>query len=439
MREDLYDKSSVDSIYEFARGLTGKSLLEAVGLPEKVVNKLSRGALGNMVEEFYFGYKPNSNPRPDFPEANLELKITGVVKKANNGYVAKERLVLSKIDFEEIVNEMWESSSLIFKCRLMLIMFYLVDREQADIDRRFVLDPMVYDLLKFDAEVIKQDWHSIRNKIREGKAHELSEGDTFFLGACRKGAGGPNEKPKKQPYSDQMAKSRAFSFKQSYMTQLIQGHEADAFLFRPGLTIEESTKLKFEPFIGKTIDEISRQLGHFKRDKNHKGFNRELAIRMLGAHPSRVAELAKADIEMKTVRLKSTGAAMESMSFPTFKYLEITQQTWEDSKFFERIERKFLFVVYEIGSDGIERLKKVAYWNMPFADRLEAQRVWEETKQRVAIDAKNLPKGSESHVAHVRPKASNANQRNMSPQGEMLVNKCFWLNQKYIGQVIAAL
>ena len=27
-----------------------------------------------------------------------------------------------------------------------------------------------------------------RAKIAEGKAHELSEGDTFYLGACTKGA-----------------------------------------------------------------------------------------------------------------------------------------------------------------------------------------------------------------------------------------------------------
>lgn len=437
MREGLYDDSSIDSIYAFAKELTGKSLLEAVGLPEKVVNKLSRGALGNMVEEFYFGFKPNSEHRPDFPLANLELKITGVKANARKQFVAKERLVLTMINFEDIVGETWETSSLVFKCRLMLILFYLYDREQADVDRRFVLDPMIYDLFRHDAEIIERDWRAIQSKVIDGKAHELSEGDTFYLGACRKGSGGPNEKLRKQPFSRKLAKARAFSFKQTYLTQLIQGHETDAYLYRPGSTIEESTKLKFEPFIGNTIDELSQKLGHFKRDKNHKSFNRELAEKMLGANPQDVAELAKADIEMKTVRMKSTGVPRESMSFPTFKYLDIVQQNWEDSKFFERIERKFLFVVYEIGSDGIERLKKVAYWNMPFADRLEAQRVWEQTKHRVAIDAKNLPKESESHVAHVRPKASNANQRNMSPQGEMLGNKCFWLNRKYIGQVIA--
>lgn len=436
MREELYDNTSIDSIYDFAKGLTGKSLLETIGLPEKVVNKLSRGALGNMVEEYYFGFKPNSEHRPDFPLANLELKITGVKRNSRKEFVAKERLVLTMINFKEIVNETWETSSLLFKCRLLLILFYLYDREQADVDRRFVLDPMIYDMLKHDAEIIEQDWRAIQSKIIDGKAHELSEGDTFYLGACRKGRGGPAEVLQQQPFSDNPAKSRAFSFKQTYLTQLIKGHEADGFLFRPGLTLEESTKLKFDPFIGKTIDEISLKLNHFKRDLNHKGFNRELAERMLGAKPQDVAELAKADIEMKTVRLKANGKPKESMSFPSFKYLDIQNEVWEESKFAERIERKFLFVVFQIGADNVERLSKIAFWNMPYADRLEAQRVWEDTKKRVALDATNLPGMSESTVAHVRPKAHNSMHRNLSPQGEMLVNKCFWLNSGYIGRIL---
>jgi hypothetical protein len=73
---------------------------------------------------------------------------------------------------------------------------------------------------------------------------------------------------------------------------------------------------------------------------------------------------------------------------------------------------------------------------MPYSDRLEAQRVWEETKRRVAIDAKNLPAASESYVAHVRPKARNAADTLPTPQGEMVVKKAFWLNSTYIGSVV---
>ena len=33
-----------------------------------------------------------------------------------------------------------------------------------------------------DLEIIKKDWELIKQKIANGKAHELSEGDTFYLG-----------------------------------------------------------------------------------------------------------------------------------------------------------------------------------------------------------------------------------------------------------------
>ena len=436
MTQRNFDATSVESIFEYSKKLTGKSLREAVGETDIKISRRSRGALGNLVEEFYFGYKPNSAHRPDFPDANLELKVTGVKQNSDNSFSAKERLVLTMINFEEIVKEDWGQSSLLQKCGLMLILFYLYDGDLFDEDRRFVLDPMFYNLREHDAEIIERDWQIIRAKVVDGKAHELSEGDTFYLGACRKGAGGKNEKLRKQPFSDELAKGRAFSFKQTYLNQLIQGHEAGETLFVPGVTLEESTALKFQPFLGKSVEEISQALGYFKRDKNQKGFNRQLASRMLGADPRKVAELVKADIEMKTVRLNSNGVPKESMSFPGFGYLSILEEEWEESSFFEKLERKFLFVVFRVGTDGIERFEKVGYWNMPFADRQDAKGVWEETKRRVAVDARDLPRIVESRVAHVRPKASNRDDTIPTPQGEMLVKKCFWLNRNYIGQVI---
>ena len=83
-----------------------------------------------------------------------------------------------------------------------------------------------------------------------------------------------------------------------------------------------------------------------------------------------------------------------------------------------------------------EYLYKVSYWNMPYADRVEAKRVWEETKRLAAIDAMNLPKSSDSRVAHVRPKARNGDDKELTPQGELAIKKCFWLNKGYIADVV---
>jgi hypothetical protein len=127
------------------------------------------------------------------------------------------------------------------------------------------------------------------------------------------------------------------------------------------------------------------------------------------------------------------------MSFPGFKYLDIVQENWEESSFFDKLEHKFLFVIFRVDENNVERLEKISYWNMPYEDRLEAQRVWEETKHRVLVDASDLPRSSESTVAHVRPKARDGDDKLPTPQGDFQVKKCFWLNKDYIAGVVREL
>jgi DNA mismatch repair protein MutH len=440
MTQLAYDKTSPDSLLEFAHGLSGKTLAEAVDMTLANENIRNKGDLGAMIERYYFKYEPNSFHGPDFAEAGVELKTTGVVPKSQGGYKAKERLVLSMINYMTLVQEHWDSSSLMEKSRLMLILFYLYEKGLAVIDRRFVLNPLLFEFPLEDLEIIRRDWETIKQKIEDGKAHELSEGDTYYLGACRKGSGGINEKLRNQPFSEVKAKSRAFSLKPSYVNRIIDGHttEANVLEVTADIGIEEATRNKFKPYIGKTIEEISNMLDFHKRGKNDKGFYRSLTMRILGGTKRTVPELDKAGIELKTIRVNEDWMPAEAMSFPTFKYMEIIEEDWEESSFFNKIEQKFLFVIFREDENNDLRLEKVNYWNMPYLDREEAQRVWEDTRRRVAIDASDLPRSTESRVAHVRPKAKNAQDTLPTPQGTDLVKKCFWLNRSYIGDVIRA-
>ena len=434
-----YDKTSQKSIYEFAHKLTGKSLSEVVDLPIDISNAKNRGDLGTLIEKYYFKHKPeNLNHQPDFPEAGIELKTTGIKLTKSGDYVAKERLVLMMIDFEKIVKEQWETSSYLKKCRLMLLMFYLYSKEVDVIDRKFVLPPMLFEIPAADLNIIKKDWEIIREKVLKGQADQLSEGDTFYLGACRKGSGGEKEKLRKQPFSDSGAPARAFSLKQGYLNRIIKNHisgnfDSDGVL---GTDIEKTTALKFEKYLGKTIEEISDSVGYHKRGLIHKGFNQDLARRILSDSRLDVPELEKANIKLKTVRLNIHEKCQESMSFRGFKFLDLVNQEWEDSIFCEELEQKLLLFVTKLDENKKERLYKIAYWNMPFEDRLEAKRVWEETKKRIKIDATNLPKISESKIAHVRPKARNGKDKIITPQGTMQLKQCFWLNAQYLTEVI---
>lgn len=435
-----YDISSPDSLLKYASRLSGKTLAEAIDMSQVAENVRAKGDLGNMIEKYFFQYQPdNTSHKPDFPEAGVELKTTGIVKRSNGSYRAKERLVLTMINYMNLIDENWESSSLIEKCKLMLILFYLYEKGLAVYDRRFVLDPILFKFPDEDLLVIKRDWEIIKEKIIDGKAHELSEGDTFYLGACRKGSGGANETLRAQPNSSIAAKSRAFSLKVSYVNKIINNHtkEPNALHITKSDSIEEATYKKFLPFISNTVEDISSTLNFYKKNKNDKGFYRNLTMRILGAENKRnIPELEKAGVELKTIRVNKDWVPAEAMSFPTFKYMEIIEEDWEDSSFYRKIEQKFLFVIFREDENGDLRLEKVSYWNMPYHDREEAKRVWEDTKRRVAIDASNLPKSTESNVAHVRPKAKNAQDTLPTPQGTKLVKKCFWLNRKYISEII---
>ena len=462
MTNQQYDKSSVDSIYNYSCNLVGKTLAQSTRLPIEIVNQKNRGDLGRLIEIHYFGHNPPNNHAPDFAEAGLELKTTGTLdykKPQTSGELvrAKERLTLTNINFLTIRDEKWETSSLIEKCNLMLILFYKYDGSVSVVEQYFELKPLLMLMipsrlnqeskeLEFinstalqiapaDLEIIKHDWEFIRQKIVDNKAHELSEGDTFYLGACRKGSGKEDEALKKQAGSDIGAKSRAFSFKQNFLTKIVQGHSKNEVSLGIGaeISFEEAIKRRFASFIGLTVAEISAEVNYFTKSKQEKWL---LSKRILAREGKAIEEFEKAEIQMKTVSLSKTGSCREDMSFPAFKCIELASQDWEDSDFSYQVETKFLFVVFKEDEFGEDRLQKVMYWNMPYVDRVEAQRVWEEAKRRVALDAKNLPKRKESKIAHVRPHATNAKDVDLTPQGEWIVKRCFWLNGTYIANIV---
>jgi DNA mismatch repair protein MutH len=435
---ETYDKTSPESILEFASRLTGKSIAEMTELPADVMNKKNKGDLGSLLELYYFKHRPPTNSGPDFEQAGVELKATGLVRDKNRNLRAKERLVLTMINYESIINENWDTSSLKKKCQLMLLMFYLYDKQVEVIDRKFVVDPILYRMFEWDMETIRRDWEAIKIKVAQGKAHELSEGDTVFLRAARKGAGGPDEPLRKQPNSPIGAKARAFAFKSTYIDSILAGQNksSDVLEITAAISFEDAVKNKFSKYVGQPISDIASKFGLSKTSSSQKGFHRQLALKMLADGGSSVPELERAGIELKTIRLGVNGKARESMSFPGFKFLEIVNEEWEDSSFLEKLERKFLFVVFRTTSEGQEIFERALLWNMPHIDLLEAQRVWEETKRRVAIDATDLPKTSESRVAHVRPKGKDGNDKIPTPQGGMHLKQAFWLNSSYINSVL---
>ena len=93
---------------------------EAVGKTLGEIDKTGRiatgkGAIGTVVEESWFGYKPNSNPAPDFEEAGVELKVTPY-RQTPRGIQAKERLVCDMLNYDEEYYKTFETSAFWMKC-----------------------------------------------------------------------------------------------------------------------------------------------------------------------------------------------------------------------------------------------------------------------------------------------------------------------------------
>ena len=93
-----YDRTDKWSILEYSKLLLGKTLEQAI-YPDVIEARKGKGRLGQLVEEYFFGYDVNSNPDADFSEAGLELKVTPLKELKNRVLAIKERLVCTMIDY----------------------------------------------------------------------------------------------------------------------------------------------------------------------------------------------------------------------------------------------------------------------------------------------------------------------------------------------------
>lgn len=455
-----YNPSDKNSVIEYAKKLKGKSLRE-VCEPSILEHHFSgKGNFGQLLEKFYFGYDPNSTAEADFSEIGMELKSSPLKQLKNKEYRSKERLVLNIINYLNVVNQDFANSDFIKKNASILLIFYLYEAGYDILD--FIIKLVdEWSFPSTDLEIIKKDWETIKQKIADGKAHELSEGDTFYLGACTKGANASSVR--KQPFSDIPAKQRAYSFKQGYVNHIIAsiaGETKEVYgKLIPSVkeakkkTIEEIVIEKFKTYYGKTIEEILDKTG-VELNTSAKSFYANLTKAILGIELNKeIEEFEKAEIQVKTVRLKENNLPKEDMSFPNFKYEEIVNETWEDSDFKDILEHKFLFVFFQFQGKELV-LRKVKFWNMPYSDLLEVEKVWTRTQQIVAkgeivkeiktdkngkeVRFTNFPNKKFSSISHVRPHAKDASDTYPLPTQDKLTKEneytkhCFWLNNSYV-------
>lgn len=427
-----YDRYDIDSIVEYAQRLVGGRLRDFVTVEEIADIRQRKGSYGNAVEEYYFHYKPNSDSRPDFPEAGLEVKTTPVKRNARGELVSKERLFFTMIDYCEVVNEDFEHSQFLKKARDVLLITYLYEPEKDPLD--YVIEAVLHwGLPEEDVPQIKRDWETVVNKVRTGHAEDISGADTLYLEAATKASSSKDRRA--QPFSDVPAKPRAWALKSSYMTA-VQRKAIDAMKAIPRSKDEGSldllglVRLRFSPFFGLTEKELAARFGVSRSKDTCARITRHI----LGVgDEDKVEEFEKAGVKPKTLRLQRSGRPKEAVSFPAFDYYELVERSFEDSDFLGYLLQKYLFVIYRERADGEYRLCDVCFWQMPEKDLEEARRCYEQMQDNVRRGRADISvKSTENRCCHVRPHGRNSSDTRPQPCGPPVVKKCFWLNQNYL-------
>ncbi len=406
----------------------------------------SKGSLGQLIEKHFFFYDINSKSEADFNEAGVELKVTPYTVKTNGNLRAKERLVLAMINYMKDYKETDFLKSHVYKkCALMLLVYYLHEPNKERLD--YVINYIdLFQFPKEDLEIIKNDYKIIIDKIKTGRATEISESDTNYLAACTKSAN--KNSLRNQPFNSQKAMQRAFCLKSSYMSYILNNYIVkNTTNFEP--VIKDSSVLKeqsLEQYIINKLTPYYNQSIEFLKNKfnipyqiSNKSFTYLLAKGMLNVVNEKIEEFEKANIKIKAIRLNKNGMPKEHMSFPAFKYTEIVNETWENSELYETFSAtRYLFMVYQYLDDDSLIFKKAMFWNVPQNDlNNEIKRVWEDTVHRIKNNKyDNLPKSTESPILHVRPHDSKCIFNCPTPDGNLYKKQCFWFNKEYIKKQI---
>lgn len=442
----LVDKSFMDVIVEKTRITDQQRIIEAYS------NKARKGGLGNLLEEIYFGYKANSNQEADFNETGIELKATPYEFNGKGEIRAGERVVITMISYDHPFEMDFYKSHAWQKMRRMLLVYYWRNKQLNNNLLYKIGYVKLFTPPQNDLVIIQHDYEIIKAKIISGKAHQLSESDTMYLGACTKGSTAAKSTVPQYYNPSIPAMKRAFCFKNSYMTFVLQHYilgqknETESVVNESQLkekTFDDYVIDKLAVYHGWTIDSLCQEFD-ITFERQPKNLEAMLAYRILGIRGNRAEEFEKANIVVKTIRIGNNGKIKENMSFPTFKFKELIEEEWDDSTFGNYLrETRFLFVVYQYDKNEKLRLKGCQFWNIPYEDlEIEVRSVWEKTKSvlkeglSVSIvngkNVNNFPKQSENPVSHVRPHAQNAQDTYELPDGRVYPKQCFWLNNSYI-------
>lgn len=457
-----YTQSSYKTHVDFKEKIVSEGV-------DKEISMQSKGQYGNYIEKYFYGYQPNNHSGADFATIGVELKVTPF-KVAKKGSIrAKERLVLTILNYMEENLDNFYDTHLWKKCSNILLLFYNGSIPNQTISDYVIEKIFLYGWLEEDMEVILEDYKRITDKIKNGRAHELSESDGNYLSTCTKGAG-KGKDWRTQPYSSEPAKQRAWELKSSYMTYLIN-HQI--FTQSEQECVASRVTDGKKPFTDIVSEKILAYQGFseeelytkFAINPKAKGKNSTLIRKILGltGDVEKTQEFQKANMNLRVIRVDKNGLPKEDSPFKTYRFQEVVDtENWEDSHpYVEIYSKRFLFVVFKEVAPKHFLLDSIKFWGFP--DRLlrEVQRVWQETRRIIQNGVvltlsgnrvtTNFPQSKENPYLFTKIHATNTyyeiqpnqfvgkgklSDTDLLPDGRRITKHSFWLPKRFLKEVL---
>ena len=493
-----YDDSDIESIYKYAQKVVGVEFIDILKAfqespyktyqdyinqtpsttPDKKISSASKGQYGTYIEKYYFGIPTNSSTEPDFNKVGVELKVTPFKVNKDEKISAKERLVLGNINYmNENLDDFYKSHAWKKGGAILLLPYHFIKNQ--DILKNKITKVHLLKILEEDLPTIINDYQKIAQKIKEGRAHELSERDGMYLSTSRKGAGkGRDLTP--QPFSDAPANKRAWSFKQSYITRLYQ---ETIFTSEELESIARATKDTSKPFTQILEEKILQYRGKSEKELckefdvkfKSKGRNNSIVTKMmqlldLPQEIENTTEFKKANMMIRAIRVKRNNSIKEDVSFKSYSFIELANEDneeWEDSHVYTEIfSKKILFVIFRENESGDFCLDQVKFWGFPESLEPELMRVWQETKDiinrgveltprpngknRVKVST-NFPQSRKNKILYTKVHAHDSyyeiepgkfigkgklKDTDELPDGRHITKHSFWLPKRFVREIL---
>jgi DNA mismatch repair protein MutH len=372
------------------------------------------------VYEGYFNIVPDSDPRPDFRGAAIELKSTGLMVRFDGGIGQKERVSLQMLGTHK-PEETWATTALRPKLDQLLIVYYGY-KPGAALGTFATLKVVRWQPSLEELDVLRVDWEEIHRRRRLGLP--LSESYTRVLASSTKGPGRV------------ATKTRGYSLKPRFVYSIylenvgLGAQQSISMGFGGAQDFEDQVVHLLGRFVGRPLHAVANDLG--LPPSASKNAEATTVRRILGLNArGRTKEFDQYGLEVKTVPITPTASILENLSFPAFLPIDLVQQEWAESDLLASLNR--LLLVPLVRSRGTARpdatIGRATFWS-PSPDLLDRIRgTWESYRERVAEGRPDdYPRVRDNLPIFVRSHGLHSRDRVPTLGAEMTMKRSFWLH-----------